>query len=72
MVHWREKFANCTPVIVSHLNLEGDCGMDRVRRRRLLTPNQEATPEIVLSRKNLNSSSNVTNWITVDILKYFN
>ena len=31
---------------------------------------RRTTPEIVLSRKNLNSAS-VTNWIIVDILKYF-
>ena len=28
------------------------------------------TPEIALSRKNLNSASEVANWIIVDILKY--
>ena len=31
-----------------------------------------SAPEIVLSSKNLNSSSKMANWIIVDILKYFN
>ena len=28
------------------------------------------SPEIVLSRKNINSASKVANWIIVDIFKY--
>ena len=38
-------------------SLEGDCGMDRVRRCRLLTPFQEGTHHKLL--RNLNSASKV-------------
>ena len=31
---------------------------------------RRSTPEIVLSRKNINSANKVANWIIVDILKY--
>ena len=31
---------------------------------------RRSTPEIVSSRKNLNSASKVANWIIVDTLKY--
>ena len=34
------------------------------------TISRSSIPEIVLSRKNLNSASKVANWIIVDILKY--
>ena len=33
---------------------------------------RRSTPEIVLPNKNLNSSSEVANWIILDIVKYFN
>ena len=73
MASWRGKFANCTYVIVSLLNLECDCCMDRVQTMPSFNAlSITSTPEIVLSRKNLNSSSKVANWIIVDILKYFN
>ena len=52
-------------------SLEGDCGMDRVPRCRLLTPFQEGTHYKLLAQyKNLNSASKVANWIIVEILKY--
>ena len=67
MTHWRGKFANSAHVIMSHLNLEGDCHMDRVRRHCLLTPHHESPHQKLFSEsKNLNSSSNVANWIIVD------
>ena len=50
MARWRGKFAICTHVIVSLLNLEGDCHMDRVRGCRFLTPYQEG-PHQKLSLK---------------------
>ena len=40
---------NSTHVIVSLLNLKVDCGRDRVRLCRLLTPIKMVPPEIVLS-----------------------
>ena len=46
MARWRGKWAKITHVIVSFLNLKGDCRMDRVRQCRLLT----YTPEIVLKK----------------------
>ena len=52
----------------SSKSLEGDCGMDRVPRCRLLTPFQEGTDHKLL--RNLNSACKVGNWIIVDILKY--
>ena len=54
----------------SSKSLEGDCGMDRVPRCRLLTPFKEGTHlKLLAQEKNLNSASKV---VTVDILKYFN
>ena len=58
---------NCIHAIVCLLNLEVDCGRDRVRRCRPLTPIKIVVPEIVLSSKNLNSSSRMANWILVSI-----
>ena len=71
VVRWRGKFANCNHVVVSLRNLEGDCRMDRVRRRRLLTPYQDGPHQKLFSSKNFNSSSKVANCL-VDIIKYFN
>ena len=51
----------------SSKSLEGDCGMDRVSRFRLLTPFQEGIHHKLLF---LNSASKVANLIAVDILKY--
>ena len=50
MAHWRGKFANCNHVIVSLLNLEGDCHMDRVRGCRLLTPYQDGLHQKLFSQ----------------------
>ena len=47
---------NCTHVIVSLLNLEVDCGRDRVRLCRLLTPIKIVPPEIVLPSISVNNN----------------
>ena len=61
-----------TPYCESSKSLEGDCGMDRVPRCRLLKPFQEGRQHKLLDQeeKNLNSATIVANWIIVDILKY--
>ena len=45
MVHWRGTFANCTHVIVSLLNLEGDCHMDSATMPSFNTLSRRFTPE---------------------------
>ena len=62
---------NCTRVNVGLLNLEVDCGRDRVRGCGLLTPIKMSAPEMVLSSKNLNSSRKMANWIIVGTSIHF-
>ena len=64
----RGKFANSIHVIVSLLNLEGDCRKDRVRQCLLLRLIKKVHTRNCSLKQNLNYSSKVANRIIVDTL----